>query len=150
MTITLSELMRTVRNYFVSGAADGPWQIADGILTGSAGQRPPVGWVAVDGAGVYQVAADGAIDAPDRAWDGPLHLLAPPDDFLRLLADINDWLAARGAEAVTAGTVTRRRESFGAYTTDTSYAAGSTGASWTAAFADRLAPFRRMFPDVRA
>lgn len=158
MTVSIADLMRAARNYFVAGALDGPWRIESGVLIGEAGTPLPSGWAAAEGAGVFPVTADGRIDADplpaDRAWDGPLLLLDPPPDFLRLLADVNAWLEARGSEAVNAGAgsagaiITRRRETFGAYTTDTEYAQGISG-SWQAAFADRIAPYRRMFPEVR-
>lgn len=149
MTVTMTELMRCVRNCFVSGAVDGSWRIEAGAITGQPSLRP--GWIAIEGRGAFLLDEGGAADGlPDGDWEGVIWLLDPPADFLRLLEEINGWLAAQGRDAMTAGAVTHRRESFGAYSTETSYSTGSASSgSWEAAFAGRMLPYRRMFPEVR-
>ena len=178
MTVSMTELMRSLRNCFLSGAVEGAWRVEAGVLAGEPALRP--GWLAAEGLGAFLLREDGTVltaegsltgnsaadgspaghatgdgatpakSLPDGPIEGPVWLLDPPADLLRLLEEINAWLAAQGQDAVTAGAVTRRRESFGAYSTETAYstASGSSG-SWEAAFAGRLLPYRRMFPEVR-
>lgn len=137
MTVSMTELMRTVRNCFVTGAADGSWRVTGGVLEGDV---PVEGWVAIEGRGAFDAAA---CNLPDGPWQGRVWLLDPPEDFLRLLDDVNEWLTRQGSD----GAVTRRRESFGVYATETAYSADPGG--WQSVFADRLAPYRRMFPEVK-
>lgn len=150
MTVSMTELMRAVRNCFLAGAADGAWRVADGRLTGS--EALPEGWAAVEGYGAFRLGPGGVGSGlPDGQWEGRVWLLQPPEDFLRLLEDVNGWLARQEKSAALAGqAVTRRRESFGAYAAETAYAAPAADASlnWQEAFADRLRPFRRMFMEV--
>ncbi len=143
MTVTMSELMRVVRNAFVDGAADGTWRAKDGVLSGDGAPLPP-GWVMVEGGplpGIHHIEADGAIEGlPDGEWSGRIWLLSPPEDFVRLLEEINAWLDKHDDAGVI-----RRSERFGAYSQDTSYASALT---WQTAFADRLMPYRKMFSTV--
>lgn len=161
MTVSMTELMRTVRNCFVSGALDGAWRVSGGVPEGD--PPLPAGWVAVEGLGAFELPGGGGggesprtkdesprtdgPSLPDGDYTGRVWLLDPPEDFVRLLGEINAWLAAKDD---TGNPVTHRRESFGAYATETSWSvpAGSSG-SWEAAFAARLAPFRRMFIQVK-
>lgn len=149
MTVSMTELMRAVRNCFVTGAADGQWRVEGGVLTGDT-PLPYISYVAIEGRGVYALSPDGTVEGlPDGEWEGRIWLLEPPEDFLRLLEDINAYLAKTGDESITSGTITRRRESFGVYATETEYGASGTSGGWQSAFADRMAPYRRMFPEVR-
>ena len=148
MTVSMTELMRAVRNCFVTGAADGLWRVEGGTLMGDT-PLPHSGWVALEGRGVYDLASG---DLPDGEWEGRIWLLEPPADFLRLLEDINAWLAKTDDDSITSGAVTRRRESFGVYATETEYGVSGTSdtpVDWQSVFAARLAPYRRMFPEVR-
>lgn len=161
MTVSMTELMRNLRNCFVSGAACGTWKVEGGVLTGDPELRP--GWIAIEGMGAFLLGEGGVIEGvpeaslpSDGPVEGPVWLLDPPADVVRLLGEINDWLAARNNDAMTAGaggtgtTITRRRESFGVYTTETAYSTGTgSSGSWEAAFAGRLTPYRRMFPEVK-
>ena len=151
MTVTMTQLMRAVRNCFAAGWAEGPWTVADGVLTGPV-PLPP-GWIAIEGRGAFEVAADGHAEGlPEGTFDGKIWLLEPPEDFLRLREEINAWLARQeeGVGSAAGAAVTRRRESFGAYSTETAYAvAESATGTWESAFAARMAPYRRMFPEVR-
>lgn len=138
MTLSMTELMRATRNAFVSGSAQGPWRVLGGVLTGPEPLRP--GWIGVEGLGARLLDAEGRVDLPDGEIPGPVCLLDPPEDFLRLLEEINAHLAAGPA-------VTRRRESFGAYASETAYAPEAP-APWEALFRARLQPYRRMFMEV--
>lgn len=157
MTVSMTELMRSARRCFVTGAADGAWRVADGVLTGDVPLRP--GWIAIEGRGACELGEGGRLDMPDGAWQGRVWLLDPPEDFVRLLAEINEWLAgqerlrALALEQAASGVVTRRRESFGVYASETEISPGSAALSapsldWEACFAARLLPYRRMFPEV--
>ena len=158
MTVSMTELMRAARNCFVTGAADGAWRVEGGVLTGDIPLEP--GWIGIEGRGAFEVTAGGAVEGlRDGQWQGRVYLLDPPDDFRRLLEDVNAWLTDQAdrdgrtettVETVTSGekttatgsaadgasepVVSRRRESFGAYATETEFSlrAASSDAPATA------------------
>ncbi len=127
MNVTVPDVMRYVRNYFVSSHFHGSWRLNDGKLQEE--MFRPGEWIAVlDGPvhGVWQLNEQGAIPGlPNAEWTGRTCLLTPPPDFLRLCRDIADWA-------------------------DKHPAPGTTGDAlgWTKAFASALAPYQRMFAEV--
>lgn len=133
--------MRHVRNHFIRTAITAAWQHQDGVLT-PADRLSPGMWVAIataDGApaGVYQLNDKGGIpDLPDAAWQGVIYLLQPPADFLRLCGDIACWAAAHPDPTASS-------EKLGEYSVSRS------AVTWETAFATALAPYRRMFPEVK-
>lgn len=140
MTVTIQDVMRHVRNHFVTGSVEGEWQTRDGLLSPAAFR--PGEWIAITGAdapcGVYQLDEYGAIPgAVDAAWSGRICLLSPPEDFLRLCREIADW-----AKAHTDPTLTGER--FG------EYSRSMEPGGWTTVFAAALAPYTRMYPEVNA
>lgn len=139
MTITPADVMRHVRNHFVSAAVCGEWTLAGGILS-PAGCFKPGEWIAIPDAGavsgIHQLDEYGALPGlPDAGWSGPILLLAPPADFLRLCREIADW-AERHPD------VTAVSERFGAYSRT------QTSPAWEKVFAEALTPYRRMYPEV--
>lgn len=148
MTVKVSDVMRHVRNHFVQSAVTGDWAQQGGVLTPADSLAPGM-WIAVTGqlpgcagtssapCGVYQLDENGGVpDLDDATWTGTVYLLSPPADFLRLCGDIACWAEANPDPAVTA-------EKLGEYTVS------RRAVSWQEAFAPALAPYRRMFPEVR-
>ena len=69
-------------------------------------------------------------------FTGTVYVLNPPADFLRLCGDIACWAAANPDPAVSA-------EKLG------EYSVSRRAVTWESAFALALAPYRRMFSEVR-
>ena len=81
-------------------------------------------------------------DLPSEDFTGKVWMLYPPDDFLALCEQINQFDEKNPAGALLS-------ESFGDY----SYSRGTSGnggvTTWSEAFADQLAMYRRMFSEVK-
>lgn len=142
MTVKVSDVMRHIRNHFIADALQGDWQHVQGSLM-PANQLAPGMWIAVTDAesgapaGVYQLDEKGGIPGlDDMSWRGTVYRLNPPADFIRLCGDISCWAAANPDPAVTS-------EKLGAYSV-------SRGAvTWQSAFAPALAPYKRMYAEVK-
>ncbi|MBQ7850199.1 MAG: hypothetical protein IJ343_10785 [Clostridia bacterium] len=139
MNVTVPDVMRHVRNHFTTGSLKERWELSGGRLTPAL--FLPGEWIAVTGpdapGGVYQLDETGAIPgAADAHWEGTILLLQPPEDFLRLCGEIDAWARQHPDPAA-------RSERFG------EYSRSSSGDSWTTVFADALAPYRRMYPEVK-
>ena len=140
MTIKVSDVMRHVRNHFVRSACTGAFAQAEGVLTPVDAFAPGM-WVAIvsqDGPqGVFQLDDQGSLaDTEDVTFTGTVYVLNPPADFLRLCGDIACWAAANPDPAVSA-------EKLG------EYSVSRRAVTWESAFAPALAPYRRMFTEVR-
>lgn len=80
MTVTVQDVMRQMRNYFIASSLTGTFTVADGIID----LDPPLApgaWVAIEGSGsldgVHQLDENGKLpDAADGSWRGLLHLLS--------------------------------------------------------------------------
>ncbi len=139
MTVTVSDVMRRVRNYFVMGYADDTWTLEGGVL--SPGTLHPGDWVAITGAGsmsgVYQVDIGGTLPiARSQTWTGRIWRLAPPEDFLRLCGEIAEWAESHPDP-------TTLSEHFG------QYSRSGSSTAWERVFAARLQPYVRMFSEVK-
>lgn len=139
MTISVSDVMRRVRNHFITGSMEGSWQLSGGRLL-PAGRFMPGEWIAITGpdapAGVWQLDEDGSLpDAADAAWTGTICRLSPPEDFLRLCREIAQWAERNPDPAL-------RSERFGAYSRT------QHSGDWGQIFASALAPYVRMYPEV--
>lgn len=137
MRVTVSDVMRRVRNYFPSGYVEGAFTATSGVL--SPNPLGPGEWVAIpDGpwAGVYQADALGRVEAlRDGTWQGRMFLLSPPEDFLRLCGEISAWAGKKSDPTVVS-------EKFGEYSRTQSSPA------WEKVFSAALQPYRRMFSEV--
>ena len=140
MSVSVAAVMRQVNNHFVSGYLDADFAVEGGDLK----PAPAASFVYIDGSvlhdGVWELQGGKLIgdDAADEAFTGRVWLLKPPRDFLALCKEI----AAHDAKHPTGAA---QSESFGDY----SYSMGTQAAGgWAAAFAARLTPYRRMFPEV--
>jgi len=139
MTVTIPDVMRHVRNHFVTGSLAGSWSLTEGSISPSVSELIPGAWIAIpDGPlrGVHQLDEYGALpDASDTAWTGRILLLEPPQDFLRLCSEIAQWAREHADPTLTS-------ERFGEYSRQ------STSGDWTQVFASTLAPYTRMYPEV--
>lgn len=127
-------VMRRVHNYFERERVEGVFTVAGGVLE----PMPDAPYIAVSGSRWHDgVCPAGALPEADRSevFTGTVWGLHPPADFLALCGEISDYAQKHPVGAP-------RSESFGAYR----YEASPEG--WEAAFAGRLAPFRRMFTEV--
>ena len=144
MTIKVSDVMRHVRNHFIQSASTGSFRQQNSVLTpstGAADDFAPGMWVAIVSAdgpqGVFQLTDQGGLaDTPDITFTGTVYVLNPPADFLRLCGDIACWAAANPDPAVSG-------EKLG------EYSVSRRAVTWESAFALALAPYRRMFSEVR-
>lgn len=139
MNVTVSDVMRHVRNYFVTGVLESSWRISGGSLAPQSGLCPGQ-WIAITGpdapCGVYQLDELRRLPLPDDVcWQGIIHLLNPPEGFLRLCGEIADWVQAHPDPTCTG-------EHLG------SYSRSQLAAPWQQVFAAQLRPYTRMYPEV--
>lgn len=145
MAVSVAAVMRQCRNYFPTGYMDGTFRITGNVLPGV--DSP---WVYISGSayhdGVWQL-ADGYLTGRsvdglgDESFDGRVWMLNPPEDFLELCKEIKAYEEKNPIGAFAS-------ESFGAY----SYTRGTGNGQaqgWPAAFSAQLAPYRRMFTEVK-
>ncbi len=140
MTVKVSDVMRHVRHHFIRDSLQGTFTHRNGTLYPAEGFAPGM-WIAVTGenapARVYQLDEQGGIPGlEERAWEGTVFRLDPPADFLRLCGDIGCWAAAHPDPAVSS-------EKLG------DYSVSRQAMTWQTAFASALAPYMRMFPEVK-
>ena len=146
MTIGVPEVMRETRNFFPSADLEGEWTLSGGALSPRDGLQEG-DWIAVTGSlshnGVYQLGPGCTIEgAGDESWTGRVWRLSPPAGFLRLAEEIAAWARQHGDPALA-------RETFGAYSRAMSTTGGGRALSWQEAFAPALAPYRRMYTEVK-
>lgn len=138
MTVTVSDVMRRVRNHFALSYRDDAWTLENGVLAPDA--FAPGDWIAIVGAGsitgVYQLDEHGALPLPDQRWTGRIWLLEPPADFLRLCREIGEWTESHPDP-------TTLSEHFG------QYSRSQTTAAWERVFAAALHPYTRMYSEVK-
>ncbi len=138
MKVTVSDVMRHVRTFFVSGSVCGEWGLEGGVLSPAA--FSPGSWIAIEGpdapAGVYQLDENGALPLEGCcAWQGRICQLAPPADFLRLCGEISVWADAHPDPSL-------QSERFGEYSRTQAVS------GWQGAFADALRPYMHMYREV--
>lgn len=140
MTVTVQDVMRQMRNYFIASTLTGTFTVADGIIDLDPPLAPARGSPSRAPArsmGVHQLDENGKLpDAADGSWRGLLHLLSPTADFLRLCRDIRDWADKHPDETLLT-------EKFG------SYSRSQSSSAWEKVFERRLRPYLRMFPEVK-
>ena len=151
MAASVGAVMRECNHYFVDRFLEGAFKIQDGAMETTAGtglDRLALAgqFVAISGSilndGVHLVKGDYTLDgALDESFEGRLHMLRPPKDFLDLCESIIEFDAKTPVSAVAS-------ETFGNY--HRTKATGANGAvlGWKEAFASRLNAFRRMFSDL--
>lgn len=136
MAVTIGQVMRHCRNYFVHERIDGDFVIANGRISDfDAGACQ---YIAIDGSAANN-GVHGVDDVlADESFTGRVWLLAPPSGFVALA----DEIAAYDAKA-PAGSL--QSESFGNY----SYSRGSVATGgWSGVFGARLADYQRLCSEV--
>ena len=140
MTVKVSDVMRQVRNHFIRDVRTSAWTHTGGTLSPAEDFAPGM-WIAIAGegapCGVYQLDEQGGVpELGEVSWRGPIYRLEPPADFIRLCGDIGCWAAAHPDPTESA-------EKLG------EYSVSRKAVAWEEAFAPALAPYRRMFTEVR-
>lgn len=142
----LTELLQYLRNWFVKTVYSGDFVIEDGALkteySGGAlgiadGQYFRIIGSALND-GVYQYPAT---VLQDETFDGAVWGLAIPPAVLTLAEDITAWQTKYGGDV--ASPYQSESYSRGAYSR-TKASAGAKAVTWQTAFADRLAPWRKL------
>ena len=144
MAVSVAAVMRQINNFFEVGSISGRIAISGGAII----PEPESLWCFVSGSwmhdGVWQLSSGVIQDVPgnlpDEEFDGRVWLLKPPPDFLALCEEISAYDDKNPTGALM-------QESFGDY----SYMRNSVSGShaWQRAFHTRLAPFRRMYTEVK-
>ena len=137
MNVTIPDVMRHVRNHFVTARLSGSWETVNGrIIPGE--RLAPGAWIAIQSGpyrGIHQLDEFGALPgAEDAGWVGAIFLLDPPADFLRLCGEIADWTARHEPGL--------QSERFGEYSRTLAHT------DWRRAFSPALAPYMRMYTEV--
>lgn len=135
----LTEILQYLRNWFVSSRIEGVFTITGGQLTldrVADGQYIRIIGSALND-GVWQY----PVTLKDESFSGAIWRLNIPPALLALNEDISEWQKKFGADSATPWT--SESYSRGAYSR--SKASGSDKqVTWQAAFADRLAPWRKL------
>lgn len=139
MQVTVSDVMRETRNYFLHATYVGHFTVSQGQLMLSE-PLASGSWVALEGAGacsgVYQLDEAGRLpNCPDGSWTGRVHLLSPSHDFLRLCQEIQDWVTTHPDSTI-------RAERFG------EYSCTRDDSTWQKVFHPRLKAYQKMFAEV--
>lgn len=149
----LTQICQYLRNWFEREKFFGAFAVSGGVLTYADGTALPllsgqyyriIGSVFSDGVHRW---ADAKDTLPDETFTGAVWSMGIPADVLTLAADVAAWCAKyAGTDSAAMSPFTS--ESFGGYTYSKN-AGGGTGSagggtSWQAAFADRLAPWRKI------
>ena len=141
MAVTVEDVMRECRNFFVKAHYEGEFEISGGTLK-LPETLPESAFIAVTGSayhdGVHQMAD--AFDTPDEVFTGRVYILHPPKDFLEICKEIAVYDEKNPVGAF-------QSESFGEYSYQR--AGVQTGLkTWQSAMQQKLNAYRRMFTEV--
>lgn len=129
------EVMRHIRNFFQTEKYySGEFEIVNGTI----GLPIPNGqyiWVegSISNNGVYKYPPE---NLTDETFNGIIWILAPPKDFITLVADIEKFTTDMGSSPYVS-------ESFGGYSY-TKAQGKNGGLTWTEAFSKRLNTWRKI------
>ena len=147
MTASVGSVMRYCRNYFEVGYVDGTFRITGNALHGAG---DGVHWVYISGSimhdGVWEICygylTGRSVDGlEDEEFDGRVWLLAPTMEFIDLCKGIQEYEKKNPLGSFAS-------ESFGEYRYTRRFAAdGRT--DWQSTFAAQIAPYVRMYTEVR-
>lgn len=147
----LDAVCREIKNYF-SDEEDryiGDFAIVNGELTPPIAMQEGQYYRIVHSAFNDDVYIHGQEELKDEnTFHGAVWLMRPPKEFLALVKDIEDWQTKYGSVNSVAMSP-YSSESFGGYSYSKSTSGGGSteaqnGLTWQSAFADRLAPYRRV------
>ena len=146
MSVSILTVMRSVRNFFHDGYREGLFTIVGNVIS----PVPDAPYIAISGSrqhnGVFACSPDGALSGfpegkHDEEFSGKVWMLYPPDDFLQLCEQINQYDQKNPIGAM-------HSESFGDY----SYTRGTDDQggipTWQEAYSGQLREYRRMFTEV--
>ena len=148
MAVSVAAVMRHCRNFFEVGYLDGTFRITGNALPDAKDAH----FVYISGSlyhdGVWEI-CNGYLTGKsiegleDEEFDGRVWLLAPPIDFIETCKTIAEYEEKNPVGAM-------QSESFGEYSYTRQSLSGTNGLTgWQAAFGGQLAPYRRMFTEVR-
>lgn len=145
----LDEICSEIRNYFTykNDIIIGNYAIIDGQITPSI--TIPSDYIRIVGSrknnGVHKVADMELKDEPE--FHGAIWFMNPPDEFLKVVDEIEKWMAKNG-EVDSSAMSPFNSESFGGYSyskgTSTTGSGGSAGADWRSVYSSRLKQYRRI------
>lgn len=147
MTASVGSVMRYCRNYFEVGYVDGTFRITGNALHGAG---DGVHWVHISGSimhdGVWEI-CNGYLTGrsveglEDEEFDGRVWLLAPTMEFIDLCKEIQEYEKKNPLGSFAS-------ESFGEYRYTRRFAADGKN-DWQTTFAAQIAPYVRMYTEVR-
>lgn len=148
MTVSVGSVMRYCRNYFEKGYIDGTFRITGNAL---ADVGDGVHWVYISGSmmhdGVWQI-CNGYLTGrnieglEDEEFDGRVWLLAPPIDFLEMVKAMREYEEKNPVSALSS-------ETFGGYSRTWATGGKPSAMSGLSVFRDQIAPYIRMYTEVR-
>lgn len=154
METILTMVMRSLPRYWEKSSESGTFTIESKILTGFTEIYLVGSYIAVTGSilnnGVYLVSDDkitlaGSIN---ETFQGEIYQLAPPRDFLELVAEIETEINQTKNSTWDKRLISQSFD--GLSQTLATGANGSLPATWKEMFASRLVPYRSsMFTDIR-
>ena len=142
MAVTVADVMREVRNCFPADTVSGEWTIAGGVLSPDDLLLLEGDWILIRGTGraggIRRVGEHGVIEGVrDGHFRGEITLLRPPEEFLALCSEIDEWARRNGMDPVTA-------ERFGDFSQVRAKDRAGAPVDWPQAFRARLMPYRRL------
>lgn len=149
-TYDVYRVMRECRNFFEDGYLKTAYTIAGGAIA-PATMFPAGSYIAIEDSmfhnGVFRVGENGVLEGVpagvmDEAFTGRVYFLRPPSGFLSLCEEIAQYIEKTPLGAF-------QSESFGAYSYTRANGKNGGVLTWQEHFAESLAPYRRMFTEVR-
>lgn len=151
---TMIQVCREVRNFFLSGSSEmGDYFIESGAITLN-GTYKTGQWLLITGSllndGIYKItsaedqsyALDG--DLIDQEFHGTIYGLRIPSDFIKLCEEIREFNEKTGKPSSLVG-----ESVVGFYSHTRATDKNGAPVGWQTVFASRLAPFRRLFAEVK-
>lgn len=145
----LETICRYLNNYFDTERVFDTFTISSGGISGASSDLTDklvdgrffriAGSVFNDGIYMYPSTAI----LKDETFEGAIWLLAFPDEFLKLVRDIEDWQKKYGSAAASPFS-TESVTGVYSYTKSTAMNGSSAASTWQGAFADRLKLWRKI------
>lgn len=143
MANTIAAVMRHVRNFFERELIEGEISITGGMVSPVvdapyvyiSGSKYHDGVKAMTGSSINQD------NHPSETFTGRMWLLHPPDEFIALCEEIDQYAARNAAGAYVS-------ESLNEYSYQRATDKSGRVIGWQDAFSERLIPYRRMFTGV--
>ena len=147
MAVSIAAVMRHCRNFFEVGYLDGTFRIIGNVLPDAKDAH----YVYISGSmyhdGVWEI-CNGYLTGKsiegleDEEFDGRVWLLAPPIDFLETVKTMREYEEKNPVSALAS-------ETFGGYSRTWATGGKPSDRSAMAVFRDSIAPYIRMFTEVK-